>query len=107
LAQAPCQSWPGTRRQPGHIDGRKIRRRGSQKRNAGSDALLGPLQAGQEYEILVANLLLDQVGARRGLRQRRLYDFFPHQEQLARLLLQQLYRQGGAPLAGRLQEDMA
>ena len=48
---------------PGHcllqVNGREIRRRGSQELDAGGDAFLVPPHAGQEYQLLVVNLLLD------------------------------------------------
>ena len=74
--------------------------------DVGGDAFLGPLQRGQEYQLLVGDGFADQVAVRQGLLQRRVYDFLFDQEQLARLVLQQLDRQGAVAVAGRLQQDM-
>ena len=60
----------------------------------------------QEDQLLVGDRLPDQVAARQGLFQRGVYDFLFDQEQLARLVPEQLDRQGAVPVAGRLQQDM-
>jgi len=41
-----------------HVDGRVVRLAGRKVLDSGGDTFLGPLQARQEYQLLVANLLL-------------------------------------------------